>query len=96
MLKLTDNRSINKMIPFKDLAVGTVFEHPGLKMIFMKIEPFRNICEDERYPTDENYYRNAVRLDNRECARGKGCGESWHIDPEGFVHPVSAELVIIE
>lgn len=93
MLKLTDNRPANKLIQFKDLAVGTVFEHPGLKMIFMKIEPFKIICEGDQLQAE--YYKNAVRLDNQEGARGKGCGESWRIDPEGFVHPVSAELVII-
>lgn len=92
-MKLIDVRPANKMVPFKDLPVGTVFEHPGLKMIFMKIEPFKNICEGDQLQAE--YYKNAVRLDNREGARGKGCGESWQIAPEGFVHPVSAELVIV-
>lgn len=89
MLKLTDNRRTNITVPFKDLPVGTVFEHLGMKMICMKIETFK--YRDERY-SGEELSKNAVRLDNRD----DGCGEAWFIAPEGRVHPISAELVITE
>lgn len=89
MLKLTDNRRANIMVPFKDLPVGTVFEHIGLKMICMKIETFK--YNDQRL-LGEECSKNAIRLDNRD----NGCGEAWFIAPEGRVHPISAELVITE
>ena len=48
-MKLIDVRPANKMVPFKDLPVGTVFEHVG--MIFLKIETFKYNCDkDSRIP----------------------------------------------
>lgn len=83
-MKLIDARPINKMVPFKDLPVGTVFEHLGIKMIFLKIETFNNY--------DKDGCKNAIRLDNRDG----GFGEVWFIAPEGSVHPLNDVEIIIK
>lgn len=91
-MKLIDARPANKMVPFKDLPVGTVFEHIGMHMILLKIETFEYNCDkDGRYPVGD-YYKNAIRLDNRDG----GFGEVWFIAPEGSVHPLNDVEIIIK
>ena len=91
-MKLIDVRPANKMVPFKDLPVGTVFEHIGLKMICLKIETFRLDCDNNsRYPIG-NPWKNAVRLDNGDG----GFGEVWFIAPEGLVHPLNDVEIIVK
>lgn len=91
-MKLIDDRPANKMVPFKDLPVGTVFEHLGMRMIFLKIETFKYNCDkDSRIPITDGF-KNAVRLDNYDG----GFGESWFIAPEGSVHPLNDVEIIIK
>ena len=92
-MKLIDTRPANKLVTFKNLPVGTVFEPPGVKMIFLKIETLK--CDDDKNGrlTVVNNYKNAVRLDNRD----DDCfGETWYFAPEGSVHPLDDVEIIIK
>lgn len=79
-MKIADCRKQGKTILFKELVIGSVFEHTLNKRIFMKIDPV-NIPED-RYPA---FVRNAIDLETADL---------WNFNDDSLVHPLDARLVI--
>lgn len=79
-MRIEDNRRGNKCITFKDLEAGGVFEHVGLNMIMIKLDP--------KSFSSSNKKRYAVRIDD--------VTELWNISPESRVIPINAKLVIEE
>ncbi len=79
-MKIADCRKQSKTILFKELAIGSVFEHQLNKRIFMKIDSV-NIPED-RYPA---FVRNAIDLETADL---------WNFNDDSLVHLLDARLVI--
>ena len=79
-MKIADCRKQGKTAVFKELAIGSVFEHQLNKRIFMKIDPV-NIPED-RYPA---FVRNAIDLETADL---------WNFNDHSLIHPLDARLVI--
>lgn len=93
-MRIEDNRQDNKCIMFKDLEVGSVFEHVGLNnMIMIKLD---EVVLRNEYGTYDS--RNALRIDDADVTLGGSSTsvELWHISPESKVIPVNAKLVIEE
>lgn len=78
-MKIADCRKQGKTIPFRGFAIGSVFEHPLNKKIFMKIDLALRLQDDTPF------IRNAIELET---------GDLWTFKEDFLVHPLEAKLVI--
>lgn len=92
-MRIEDRRRDNNSIMFKDLEVGSVFEHAELNLIMIKLDEVVLWKEAE---SDE--IRNALCVYDADAALGGSSTsvELWHISPESWVIPVNAKMVIEE
>lgn len=95
-MRIEDNRLSRKGVMFKDLEVGSVFEHVGLNnMIMIKLDEVTPLDE---YGRGSYNSRNALRIDEADVTLNvhRTSTELWHIAPESMVIPLNVKMVIEE